>query len=98
MSAREVVDNNVLYCNTGLKYLSKKELLECCQEFFATARLADDALNYDRRLVAVLQSRIAIMLDKHPWRGLSRSQKLSGLFTSRLPEPPTDFGSKAVRA
>ena len=33
MSAREVADNNVLYCNTGLKYLSKKELLECCQEF-----------------------------------------------------------------
>lgn len=95
-SASEVADYNVTYCNTGLKYLSNGQLLGCCREFFETARLADDALNYDRK--SMLLRRARIMFGEHPWRGLSRSQKLSGLYTSKTPEIPMDFVSRALRA
>lgn len=80
MSAREVADNNVLYCKSGLKYLTKKELFACCHEFFRGVRLADDALNYERKFT--MQQRLDIIRAEHPWRTLASVQKLSGLFTT----------------
>ena len=38
MSASQVADNNVLYCNTGLKYLRKSEMFEICKRYFGIAR------------------------------------------------------------
>ena len=43
MSASEVADNNILYCDTGLKYLSKKEMLEICKKFFGAARFVSNS-------------------------------------------------------
>ena len=85
MGARDAADNNMRYCRTGLKYLSRRDLVRVGRQSFSGVRYLHRAsLHYwtptlPVRAWRMLRQRLAALRANDPLRSLSRLQQTSAL-------------------
>jgi SAM-dependent methyltransferase len=82
MTAREVMENNMLFARTGVRYRTRHQLRAICEEYFHTVRFVDDLFYPDTPKSAFWRNRWSALKDPRPFRALSATLKMGSLVTA----------------
>lgn len=82
MSVKDVVESNLIYTKTGLRYYTRKELFETCAQHFGLVRFVDDVYYPGIKRSVFWRNRWNSLKDPYPLRALSRTLKMGSLLTA----------------
>jgi 2-polyprenyl-3-methyl-5-hydroxy-6-metoxy-1,4-benzoquinol methylase len=86
MPAREVADNNVRYCKTGLRYRTRRQLFRICARHFHWVRFVDNLYYPGIGKTTFLRNRWNALRSDTPLISLSQTLKLGSILTHKFAE------------